>query len=830
MKRELARRASHVRTGPAFLVYTIFKPRARVCILYIYQRGTSSHMSSWRLLLRTRSASTATAMTAVEHVGEVVGIPDPFSPHVTVRVHPGGEERAVHVAWADRPEGFACFLRLCGAAFRLHVGICAQTAVSYSLYVNEAEAERQHAGQGFLDGEPFVVAAMQTFLSDAVLPKATSLPLPDEEPVPHPEDAAHCSSSSSFLPPKVAWTLPLRPSQRASVDWMHSVERGVLSGSARLVYPLTLPLSPSLAFDPRAGAVVRAEEGSSALSSSSSPFRGAVLANDVGSGKTCCALRMVVESMPKPPPPPPNAPPSSSSLPPLPGPLAGALESGATVVVCPVGMQQHWRDEARKFAPGLRVSLLTCTREAKSISLRTLVEGCDLLVTTPAWIRSKPNTDATDALVGEALRLEVDRRVVRKSVAPASRALARVDPARLEAAFPALGLVAFRRCVVDEAHDVLGPSSARRERFRACRAVRARTWFGLTATPNVSDSSALQEWASVLLDDSDPSDAAQGGNPCLARELERRLIRSFSRPDLLLSSSSSSPPPSLPPTVHRVPLSALERALLEAHSDGADPARTVQLCTHAGAHFHERSHTVEDAAHALLVELDEQIADVEAAEGRGESGGGASMEVDEEEAAVASPLPALLPPLLPDRLQGMRARRERVRHALAEAGGRGGGEASSARSSRGAKLRAAAELVRSLSPDKCIVVASWKPMLLAARDEMHDASVSAELLEGPSARRGAVLRRFREGGTSALLLSSHGGFEGHDLSAASHVVFLHAPSEPEDEARRIEHQVMGRVNRDEGKAEGGAAVHYLVAEGTKEEEMLGASPPSPPSG
>ena len=54
---------------------------------------------------------------------------------------------------------------------------------------------------------------------------------------------------------------------------------------------------------------------------------------------------------------------------------------------------------------------------------------------------------------------------------------------------------------MDEAYDVLGPSAARRERFHACRAVRARTRFGLTATPNVSDSSALQEWASLLLDD-----------------------------------------------------------------------------------------------------------------------------------------------------------------------------------------------------------------------------------------------------------------------------------------------------------------------------------------
>ena len=139
--------------------------------------------------------------------------------------------------------------------------------------------------------------------------------------------------------------------------------------------------------------------------------------------------------------------------------------------------------------------------------------------------------------------------------------------------------------------------------------------------------------------------------------------------------------------------------------------------------------------------------------------------------------------------------------------------------SRGSKLGAVAALVASLEPGvKTLVVGAWKPLLLETKETLQGVDVSAELLEGPSNRRAAVLRRFREGATTALLLLSHGGFEGHDLRAASHVVFLHAFAESTDEALRIEHQVVGRVCRDSHDAYD-VHVHHVVAADTNEERL-----------
>lgn len=746
----------------------------------------------WRLVLHAPSLSTPTPRTTVEQVGTVVGIADPFTSHVTVRMQPGGETRSVHMAWADRPEGFASFLELCDA-FCLHVGVCAQSVVSYSLYANVDEAERQFAERGFVRGEPFVASLLQTFVPDATLPKEQ----PSEAP------------SAAERPLRIEWALPLRPAQRGSVDWLHEVEAAVDAGE-QLVYSPSVPVTPMLAYSVRGQHLHRPTDERAGV-----PYRGAVLANEVGSGKTCCVLRLVAEEAPWRSPP------------------VDALCSPATIVVCPVGMQQHWRDEARKFAPHMRVLTLTSLREMKAHTLQDLVAGCDLVLTTSTWIRSKPNTEATDALVGDALGLEPDRRTVRKSVVPASRALRTQSAERRAAHPPVLGLVTFRRCVVDEAHDVLGPSSARRERLRACRAVRAAVWFGLTATPNVSDAAALHEWAGLVLDADE-----EATPPCLAQRMESQLIRSF-------SAGRRTPPQR---TVHRVVLSALERALLETHAC-SDTTRTVQLCSSTGAHFHDRVHSVEDVAQLLRAAQDEALAELSAggeahkgevseriaAIGRqkrfvdrmftqlstaaaecpvcleASGGGGASG----GEAWVALGCGHVLCAACAERLGGGFACpvcREAVQRTLRVAVG---APADMLRS-RGSKLEAAAALLGRLAPARALVVAAWKPLLLSVKEALHEAGVAAELLEGPTTRRGAILRRFREGDTAALLLLCHGGFEGHDLSAATHVVFMHTLTEPTDEALRIEHQVLGRVQRDDAAD---VHVHHLVAADTEEERL-----------
>ena len=776
----------------------------------------------WQLVL-TAPSSVATSAHKIEQVGEIVAIPDPFTSHVTVKMVPGGEVRSVHMAWADRPESFASFLELCIDTFRLHVGICAQSVVSFSLYVNPEEVHRQLDTIGFVAGEPFAVALIQKFAAEATLPKCAS-------PC---HTAAATPNTTAITRLRVGWTLPLRPFQRMSVDWLHLVESSIASGYEIVSSPV-IPITSRVSFDPR---TISLRHDTVAVSRT--PYRGAVLANDVGTGKTCCVIRLVaeepVEGTPRLVPP------------------QHALFSPATIVVCPVGMQQHWRDEVRKFAPALRVVMLTSAREMKATNLWKLVRECDICVTTHTWVRSKVNTEATDELVGQTLHLEPDRRVVRKSVVPASRGLSKLPTEALTEMPATIGLVTFRRCVIDEAHDVLGASSARRERLRACQSVRALTWFGLTATPNVSDAAALHEWANILLES--PEDTP---HPALARQMEDQLIRSFT--------SASERRGALQQTLHRVVLSVFERALLEAHDDTCRSTdanyttRIIQMCSSAGAHFHDRLHSVDDVLQTLLASQEEQLAELRALDN-----------INETTTSMISTLEArrrFVEHVFTQGLQDMQCpicleqKKEDTKGLIWTALGCGhvictacvkkipGGQQRTcpvcrdviqttmrvvvgARSemlrSRGSKLERAAALLRTLMPSKVIVVATWKPLLLSLKETLLDTStdmqsldtaanvgVMAEVLEGSAPRRTAILRRFREASTSVLLLLSHGGFEGHDLSAASHIVFMHALAEATDEALRIEHQVLGRVQRNDSID---VHVHYLVAADTHEEHL-----------
>lgn len=751
---------------------------------------------AWQPVLRTSALSTATPRTIVEYIGEVTAIPNPFTPYVTVRLHAGDEERAVHLPWSDRPEGLGLFLSLSSDTFRLHAGICAQSVVALILYVNTRELERQFFEHGAVAGEPFVAALLHKFLPDASLPK-TDPPL-EHDSMPHPRAL------------RVEWTLPLRAAQRASVDWLHAVEREILE-QGRLAYPTCVPLTPRLNYDMRASLIVRQDHGES-----EARFRGCVLANDTGSGKTCCCMRLLAEQG--------DVPVQAAH--------ADILFSNATVVICPVGMQNHWRDEARKFAPGLRVVMLTSAREVKVSNLQTLIDGCDLVITTPTWIRSKTNTELTDTLVGAALDLEPDKRLVRKSFASAARTLRRKADGGLQAHPAALGVVTFRRCIIDEAHDVLGASSAKRERLRACRCVNALAWLGLTATPNIADATALQEWMGLLLD----ADEGDTAHPCLSQQVERLLIRSFTNEGVVDTQHRE-----VTRTVHRIVLSAFERALLELHADASDITRTVQLCSSTGAHFHNRVHSVEDVVQTLRAAQEEEC-----------------IEGDEHAVAYAHRQNAFLErmfthlsapamecpvcfrsgvgPSTPWVALGCghvfcdacHARlapsngasacptcREPIERAFRVAVA----PPSEMLRSRGAKLDAAAELLKSVAPAKALVVATWKPLLLSLKEVLQESGTAAEILEGPATRRAAVVRRFREAvAPSALLLLSHGGFEGHDLTEASHIVFMHALTDS-SEALRIEHQVLGRVLREDTADAAAVHVHHLIAADTDEERL-----------
>lgn len=737
-------------------------------------------MQSWKLVLRAPACALSTR-SGPEDFGRVLSIPDPCTSFVSVEMHPGGNLRTVHMAWNDRPEGFASFLEYCGAAFQLHVGVCGSNAVSYSLYVNEEEAERQFEANGYLHGEPFVVATLQRFLADATLPKDHRLDVGSSIGGAESVDGVACAEAaggaigaSSGAPELLGWTpsLPLRSTQRASVRWLQDVEQRIIGEQNRLHYSSCVPLTSRLGFDPANATILASRSHAECV------FRGAVLTNDVGTGKTCCILRLVAEQCAV----------ASAHHVTCTEDSHARIPSRATLVICPLGLQQHWKDEAQKFAPRMNVVSLTTVKEARQLTLQSLLE-CDMVLTTTNWIRSRANAEMLEELVRRTLALQPScAHIVRHGTAAAARALLRNGAGGSCAA--ALGIVHFRRCVVDEAHDVLGSTSTRRERLRACRATSARIWVALTATPNLSDAAALQEWAGLLFGKVYEEERV---HPCLVVEMERVLIKNFAAHGRRLTRR----------IVHRVRAGRLEKALLNcchALAGGrADVTRSVKTSTAAGAFFAEsgRSNTLEaiaDSAHAMMRDR--------------------IVEAQEEESAGAD---AALRSDAARKVQCLTSALELLEDARSGAS-EPCGASDASHASHGAKLDAVASFLVSSGAERSVVVSAWKPVLQQLQEVMHASGVATEILEGASSRRDAALRRFREGSSArALLLHTHGGFAGVDLSVATHVIFMHPLTEAVDEANRVQHQVIGRVLRGDDCVH--VCVHYFLLAGSDEDSL-----------
>lgn len=774
----------------------------------------------WHLVLRVPSSMARTHRQGAEETCVIVGVPDPFSSHCEVVMVPGNERRSIHVPWADRPEAFASLLAHCADTTRIYATVGGGVVSSYSLYVHAQQAERQWEDEGCLRGEPFVAAALQRFVPECVLPTRVQL-----------ADEIDGLPVMPVRPLRCTWSLPLKDAQRVSVDWLQMVERAVALSTNQMCYDSCIRLSDTIGYDPGLSALRTTHDTESSLVR----YRGCVLANDVGTGKTCCVLRLIAEEAP--------LDGASPRYDPLYQGEKDGLTSAATVVVCPLGVQQHWRDEAAKFAPDLRVVVVSSVREMRAVTLQTLLE-CDLVLTTASWLRSRQNTEATDELVARAIGLggsdaTTSSRLVRKSVLPAARAILRRGTADQSPA--ALTLVRFRRCVVDEAHDVLGPSAAQRERLRACRLLRAGVWIGLTATPNVASAAGLQEWNGLLLS-CGPDDACLQ-HPCLSETVARRLIRSF-----------ATAPRNAYHVLHRVSLSALERGLLESYHGALDVARTVQVCSSAAAHVAGRrgAQSVSSVFDSLATARSDRLAElVEEARAGGVRAAAARRQADEvrrdlgfldrmaeqlrrDDATcpVCFETPDRRTPWavlgcghatcavcysrLVDRACPMcRAPIERAVFAAVS-------EPRLMRESRGSKLEAIVRLLTQTPPASSIVVSAWKPFLSEIRETLAEAGVATETLEGSSVRRAAALRRFREAPDATLLVHTRCGFAGVDMGTATRIVFAHALTEPADEATRIEHQILGRVVRSDGLESHPSTpvtVHHYVAADTPEEYL-----------
>ena len=270
--------------------------------------------------------------------------------------------------------------------------------------------------------------------------------------------------------------MPLYDSQRHSVAWMRGVERAIDEGGNALRYAAHLAIgSGGWAYDVthecfahrRRPIMLKAR------------FKGAVLTDSVGTGKTACALSLIAldtQLGEAGGPSGPDAAPAESE------PQLPMLQTSATLVVVPLNLPQQWAGEIDKFlaAPGLRVLQLCSARDAKGVTLDDM-RTAHMVITTTNFMRCKAYADALDDLLrdlfGAAAR---ERRREQPLLCAAARALARRPR---EGMFPFVELVHWRRVVVDEVLSTSSPTRPRASGGACCAASTRAAGGGSPAHP-----------------------------------------------------------------------------------------------------------------------------------------------------------------------------------------------------------------------------------------------------------------------------------------------------------------------------------------------------------
>ena len=784
-----------------------------------------------------RAGGAISSGAAVHETGWIVESSSKVRPVVLVELHPSGETRVVQMDWIDRFELFETFVAECRAVFRLSVSLVNGRVAKYTLYVAAAAFARQMTERGWIDGELAALALLKRHALDAHLP-------PRAEDAEEQEDDGEGGGGTPVATapcPSDSWNpeYPLFAAQCASVAWMRGVERDIRAGRNALRYAASVPLGDGgwvydvahecFSYQPQP-VLLKAR------------FKGAVLCDDVGTGKTACALALLRAR---------DA--AAARAPPSP-PQLNVTHSGATLIVVPLALPAQWMDEVQEFTRGLRTVQLCSARDAKASSLAALVEA-DVVVTTTNFLRSRAYVDALDELLRASFGATLAKKRERSLLHAAARVV-RLRPHGNASLFPLVELVHFERVIVDEVHEYFVPNAAARERLRLLHNLHARCWWGLTATPDRSRSEAIQQYY-MFPAPKTPSGAEEAGlshHPCLQAAVETLLLRSFSTS---LEQHTE--------TLHRVRLTAREHALFASYEPLLSEDEKVRLLCDARVYLGPR------AASGSIDEIIAMVQEQRVAELREVEAFAAVREAALVEGAAAARQPAA------DTLKALReldAAREQLEASLrfvderlatlacsaheecpicfasrptcmtacghllcsACAGvlvGRGGGgcECPLCRRALGpkeiyevtdaeqtsSKFRAVVDFVarRTAEGEKVILCSQWRSPAQELQARLEAAGVSCASLCGSTAQRASALRNFREGATSALFLQLERSSAGIHLTCATCVVFVHALVGSREEAATLEWQAIGRASR-HGQTRRVEA-HHFVYEGTVEE-------------
>ena len=775
----------------------------------------------WNAVMHMKSSSYNSLASDVD--GEVMGWieswPNPFSSTVVVRLDMLGETCEVHMPWADRADGFSHFLTRCTRVMRISATICGRNVRSYALWVHGGELSRQMRECAGVYGEIHLLSMLKHFALHGQLSREFMVYRIATPPTPISE-ATHGVAIDGWNP-----HFPLFPSQVRSVAWMCSIETAIASATNLLHYEACIPVTTGqYCYD----IVLDALRQKSAVLKTR--FRGACLCDGVGTGKTACALALAAlpDTVPMPMP-------------------ADVIVSNATCILVPVNLPVQWTQEIEKFVPSLRTVVLTSMRDIRQYTLQDLV-AAQIVITTPNLLKNRALVDELSETVRRTLgEDELERRDDgwQRAVHACSRRMRTLGGDDLSGVPPFVELVMFRRLVVDELHEYVLPNTAGRERMRAMRSLQARVTWGLTATPNTAHE-ALQMLYPLLLEPK-ICDADTHHHPCLMSAVRDGLHRCHSRECNETSHA-----------LCLVRLSACERAML-ADEPLVSKSRAVQMCScpevsmsdaEALAQLLDERALVVSQAYEDVVQRENALVRAATRGGGGGdvmkrlcsnlSGAEASWDAVAREHAFSSRrlhnvgrCVESCPVCLEMGCHSMIA----CGHVLCTRCASKLLQTSSASPAcpicrqpferaytvgierkGGSKVAACAQLLERLvhSGERVIACSQWKTLAVSVLDEMGGGTRGG-ILEGPTARRSSVVRKFQEGSINVLFLLFDRSCAGLNLTEATSVVFMHAITGSASDATAMEQQAVGRAARHGQQSR--VKVYHVIAEDTHEADL-----------
>ena len=771
----------------------------------------SPSKSEWTPVFHIHSSLTPSfSGSDVHETGWIIEWPNHFMPNVKVTIHPCGDTREMYMPWQDRPDMFSDFLTN-SCAFRLAVAIYANTITKYTLYVNEKQLSSEMQTSGTILGELATLSLFKRYALEAHIPRqynVSAMPLIDET----------FGNYTDWNP-----AMQLSREQQNSVRWMMNIELAVRSGKSLLMYQRYIPIGRDWAYD-----IVREciFEHCSQSGWIKARYKGAVLIDSVGSGKTACALALVCASKP---------PPTID---------ATMLHSPATLVIVPMNLPQQWVEEVSKFtqkAP--RTITLTSVRDVRGLSLQSLLE-CDLVITTTNFMKCKTYVDALDEIMRKTLNTS-DKKAMRTISAQrsCSRALRQMERTGI---FPLIELIRWDRLIIDEVHELYQHTACSKERLRLIKSIHAELHWGLTGTPDLSRSERVQSYY-MFLSPKVCEDAEQHHHhPCLQSAVEHRLLQNFSK---------SHHEPShighmiVPTARERILVESYESLLVEerimiaSYFSSAEDQTAInmksidEVCKIVHA---QRCDKIAD----LTEKIDEDTEALKLCETREDSDAsrskkalGASIEtlsseknsLERETTFFKQRITNLKTFECPICLEAPSCVIAQCGHGYCMDcanrlfSGQTNTQCPTCRANidtkttfevseedddntrYGTKLCAACKCVYDLAQagSNVLVFSQWKKVATAFQELLQKMGIAAPLLDGHTARRASILRNFKEGSGQALILLLERSSAGIHLACATHVVFLHAIVGGRlGNALGIEEQAIARALRT-GQSEGG---------------------------